>query len=94
MSEHFLTRVEAAHMMRLDPATLGNLAAKRQGPPYMKTARTRGKALYRKTDVLAYLQANGRACGGSSTATSSTSKASGKPARATSTRRRKTASAG
>lgn len=56
----FLTRTEAAALMRLNPRTLGNLAAKRQGPPYMKTSVLAGRALYRRSDVIAFLESNGR----------------------------------
>jgi hypothetical protein len=48
--------------VRLNPRTLGNLAAMKppQGPPYMKTARLRGKTLYRRSALIAWLEANGR----------------------------------
>jgi hypothetical protein len=60
--ETFLTRSETARLMRLAPSTLRNLAAMKppQGPPYMKTARLRGRALYRKSEVIAYMEGNGR----------------------------------
>jgi hypothetical protein len=91
MSERFLTRAEAAELMRLDYRTLGNLAAKRAGPPFLKTSAVRGKALYREADVIAYLTANGQRCGTSSTATSSSARSTSKPAKARSPRQRKTA---
>ncbi len=58
----FLSRAEAAALCRLNPRTLGNLAAMKppQGPPYMKTARLRGKTLYRRSAVVAWLESNGR----------------------------------
>jgi hypothetical protein len=61
--DEFLTRTEAAALVRLNPRTLGNLAAKKppQGPPYMKTARLRGKTLYRRSALIAWLEGNG--CG-------------------------------
>lgn len=57
----FLTRTEAAALMHLSPRTLGNLAAMKppQGPRYMKTSALRGKTLYRRSAVVAYLEANG-----------------------------------
>jgi hypothetical protein len=60
--ETFLTRSETARLMRLAPSTLRNLAAMKppQGPPYMKTARLRGRTLYRKSEVIAYMEGNGR----------------------------------
>jgi hypothetical protein len=60
--DEFLTRTEAAALVRLNPRTLGNLAAMKppQGPPYMKTARLRGKTLYRRSALIAWLEANGR----------------------------------
>jgi hypothetical protein len=91
-TERFLTRPEAAALMRLDPRTLGNLAAAGDGPPYLKTARLRGKALYRESDVIAYLERNGRRGQPvtSSTGTGTTSSS----ARAKSPRRRKSTSKG
>lgn len=61
----FLTRAEAAALMHLSPRTLGNLASMKppQGPAYMKTAALRGKTLYRRSAVVAYLEANGRGAG-------------------------------
>ena len=64
MAEHndnddqFLTRTEAARLMRLNPRTLGNLAAKRQGPPYMKTSALAGRALYRRSAVIQFMEQN------------------------------------
>lgn len=54
-----LTRREAALLMRVSPGTLCNMHARGQGPAYLKTARIRGKALYRREAVLAYLESNG-----------------------------------
>ena len=54
----FLTRTEAAALMRLNPRTLGNLAALRKGPPYVRTSTLRGRALYRRSAVLAFLDSN------------------------------------
>ena len=56
----FLTRTEAAALMRLNPRTLDNLAAKKKGPPYMRTSLLCGRALYRRSAVIAYLEACGR----------------------------------
>jgi hypothetical protein len=56
--DQFLTRTEAARLMRLHPRTLGNLAAKRQGPPYMKTSALAGRALYRRSAVIAFMEQN------------------------------------
>jgi len=86
MTERFLTRPEAAALMRLDPRTLGNLAAAGDGPPYLKTARLRGKALYRESDVIAYLERNGR---GQPAASSKGTGTTSSSARAKSPRRRK-----
>ena len=58
--DRLLTRAEAAAMMRLSPGGLANLHARGEGPAYLKTARLRGKALYRRDAVLAYLESNGR----------------------------------
>ena len=58
--DRLLTRAEAAALMRLTPGGLSNLHARGQGPAYLKTARVRGKALYRRDAVLAYLESNGR----------------------------------
>jgi hypothetical protein len=58
--DRLLTRAEAAAMMRLSPGGLANLHARGEGPAYLKTARIRGKALYRREAVLAYLESNGR----------------------------------
>jgi hypothetical protein len=55
-----LTRREAAALMRVSPGTLANMHARGAGPAYLKTARVRGKALYRRAVVLAYLESNGR----------------------------------
>jgi hypothetical protein len=56
----FLTRTEAAALMRLNPRTLDNLAAMKKGPPYMRTAMLCGRVLYRRSAVIAYLEACGR----------------------------------
>jgi hypothetical protein len=58
--DQFLTRTEAARLMRLHPRTLGNLAAKRprQGPPFMKTSALAGRALYRRSAVIAFMEQN------------------------------------
>jgi hypothetical protein len=58
--DRLLTRAEAAAMMRLSPGGLANLHARGEGPAYLKTARIRGKALYRPEVVMAYLESNGR----------------------------------
>jgi hypothetical protein len=79
----FLTRTEAAALMRLNPRTLANLAAQHAGPPYMKTARLRGKTLYRRSEVVRYMEVNGRGHAASSSPATS-------PAKQT-TRRRKAA---
>ena len=61
MEHDLLTRAEAAALMRLSgPAALSNMHARGEGPAYMKTARLRGKALYRREAVLAYLEGNGK----------------------------------
>ena len=61
MEHDLLTRKEAAALMRLSgPAALSNMHARGEGPAYMKTARLRGKALYRREVVLAYLEGNGK----------------------------------
>lgn len=90
MSERFLTRPEAAALCRLNARTLGNLAAMNppQGPPYLKTARLRGKALYRESDVVAWLERNGRGQPAASSTASGTTSVSAKPR---SPRRRKAA---
>ncbi len=90
-SERFLTRPEAAALMRLNVRTLGNLAAMNppQGPPYLKTARLRGKALYRESDVIAYMERNGRGQPATSSTGSDTTSSSARPK---SPRRRKAAS--
>jgi hypothetical protein len=64
-NDPFLTRVEAAALMHLSPRTLANLASSNppQGPAYMKTAALRGKTLYRRSAVVAYLEANGGGAG-------------------------------
>ncbi len=90
-TERFLTRPEAAALMRLDPRTLGNLAAAGDGPPYLKTARLRGKALYRLADVIAYLERNGRGQPATSSTGSDTTSSSARPK---SPRRRKATSKG
>jgi hypothetical protein len=59
-NDPFLTRTEAAALMRLNPRTLDNLAAKKKGPPYMRTSMLCGRALYRRSAVIAYLEACGR----------------------------------
>lgn len=53
----FLTRREAADMLRMAPGTLSNLAARGEGPPFCKTAaRHGGRALYRESDLVKYLE--------------------------------------
>jgi len=101
MSERFLTRHEAAEMMRLDYRTLGNLAAQRRGPPFVKTSRFTGKCLYRESDIVAYLQGNATADAASSKATSrptdgtlANGKAKRQPKAATTARKRRATSVG
>lgn len=60
MTHDLLTRTEAAALMRVSPGALSNMHARGEGPAYMKTARLRGKALYRREAVLAYLEGNGK----------------------------------
>lgn len=60
MDHHLLTRKEAAALMRVSPGALANMHARGEGPRYLKTARLRGKALYRREAVLAYLEGNGK----------------------------------
>ena len=91
MSERFLTRPEAAALCRLHTRTLSNLAAAGEGPPYLKTARLRGKALYREADLLRWLEANGRGQPTASSTASGTTSVSAKPR---SSRRRKATSKG
>lgn len=91
MSERFLTRPEAAALCRLNTRTLGNLAAAGEGPPYLKTARLRGKALYREADVVAWLERNGRGQPATSSTASGTTSSSARPA---TPRRRKATSKG
>jgi hypothetical protein len=59
ITERLLTRSEAAAIMRVSPGTLANMHARGDGPAYLKTARVRGKALYRPAAVMAYLERNG-----------------------------------
>jgi hypothetical protein len=54
----YLTRAEAALLMRISARTLGNLATQRKGPPYVRTSAVRGRALYRKSAVVAFLESN------------------------------------
>ncbi len=54
----YLTRVETALLMRVSPRTLGNLAAQKKGPPYVRTSAVRGRTLYRKSAVVAFLESN------------------------------------
>lgn len=91
MSERFLTRPEAAAICRLNARTLGNLAAAGEGPPYLKTARLRGKALYRESDVVAWLERNGRGQPATSSTASDTTSVTARP---TTPRRRKATSKG
>lgn len=91
MPERFLTRPEAAALMRLNTRTLGNLAAAGEGPPYLKTARLRGKCLYRESDVVAWLERNGRGQPATSGTVNGTSSSSPRPK---SRRRRKVTSKG
>jgi len=65
ISERLLTRSEAAALMRVSPGTLANMHARGEGPAYLKTARLRGKALYRPATVMAYLERNGTKPGSS-----------------------------
>jgi hypothetical protein len=99
MSERFLTRHEAAEMMRLDYRTLGNLG--RRGPPFVKTSRVRGKCLYRESDIVAFLQGNADAHAAASEATSrptdgtlANGKAKRQPKAATTARKRRATSVG
>lgn len=53
----FLTRREAADMLRMAPGTLSNLATRGEGPPFCKTAaRHGGRTLYREADLVRYLE--------------------------------------
>lgn len=62
----FLTRQEAADMMRMAPGTLCNMATRGEGPPFLKTSRTNGgRTLYREADILAYLERRTGRTGGS-----------------------------
>lgn len=72
----FLTRREAADMMRVVPATLCNMAARGEGPPFLKTSRTNGgRTLYREADILAYLERRTGRAGGSEKRTARKAKA-------------------
>lgn len=50
--EQYLTRAEAAEILRSSTDTLARWAYKGEGPRYVVT---RGKALYRRSDIEAWL---------------------------------------
>ena len=54
----FLTRTEVARWLKLHPQSLANMASRHQGPKFLRTGRLQGRALYRRSDVLAWLEAN------------------------------------
>lgn len=91
MAERFLTRTEVAALVRLCPRTLGNLAAAGDGPAYVRTGQVRGRALYRESDVLSWLERNGR---GQPAASSTDSGTTSSSAKAKPQRRRKATSKG
>ena len=83
MAEKFLTRTEVAALCRLHVRTLGNLASAGDGPAYVRTGQVRGRALYRESDVLSWLERNARGQPAASTTASDTtsSQAKAKPQR-------------
>ena len=54
----FLSRTEVARWLNIHPQSLANMASQHRGPKFMRTGLLQGKALYRKEDVLAWLQSN------------------------------------
>lgn len=54
----FLSRTEVARWLNIHPQSLANMASQHRGPTFMRTGLLQGKALYRKEDVLAWLQSN------------------------------------
>lgn len=88
MADKFLTRTEVASLCRLAPRTLGNLASAGDGPAYVRTGQVRGRALYRESDVLSWLERNTRTQTAASSPASSRTSSS---AKAKTPRRRKAA---
>jgi len=54
----FLTRLEVASWLKMHPGSLGNLASQGLGPKFLRTGHLQGKVLYRREDVLAWLESN------------------------------------
>lgn len=54
----FLSRLEVAQWLNLHPRSLGNMASQGRGPKFMRTSHLQGRALYRREDVLAWLESN------------------------------------
>jgi hypothetical protein len=52
-----LSRNEAAVFLRVSPATLQNWAAHGTGPRYSRSGDVRGRAFYRRADLLRWLEA-------------------------------------
>jgi len=58
MSPQFLSRAEVARWLNLHPRSLANMALKNRGPRFVRTSHLQGRALYRREDVLAWLESN------------------------------------
>jgi len=52
-----LSRDEAAEFLRVSPATLQNWAAHGTGPRYSRSGDVRGRTLYRRADLLRWVEA-------------------------------------
>lgn len=58
ITPEFLSRTEVATWLSLHPGTLANMAARGCGPKFVRTGHLQGRALYRREDVLAWLESN------------------------------------
>jgi hypothetical protein len=53
-----MTRAEAAKYLRLSPITLTCWAARGTGPRYCRSGKTRGRVVYRRADLDAWLESH------------------------------------
>ena len=58
ITPEFLSRTEVARWLNLHPGSLANMASQKRGPKFMRTGHLQGRALYRREDVLAWLESN------------------------------------
>ena len=59
MSNEFLTTVELSELIRIKPQTIRKWRLRGEGPPYLQlTKSTRARALYRTSDINAWLESH------------------------------------